>query len=164
MADNSTSAVTFSAIPSTYSHLVLNICGKSTLSSATGFDRYSIQVNNVSSNYYYQNIYSDSSTGTIFGSNSGARAQIDPGRTFATLSAAGKSNTSTIWIPNYSNASVQKVLIGNTAVASDSPYVGVTATWGAIMPPTGAITSIYIFMQSLAFAQYTSFRLYGLRS
>lgn len=151
----------FTSIPQTYSHLVLQIHGSST-TTATGFSGFNVQINGVTSNYAYQAI-NQTTTGTPFNNNNSARTAMECFRSLATQGDTNNSSTSILWIPGYANGAITKCALTYSAPTSLTPYTGGINIQSCYLP-SSPVNSILITAQAGTFAAYSSARLYGLGS
>jgi hypothetical protein len=146
--------ITFSSIPSTYTHLQLRWFSKNTSAD------YGIrgQFNSDSAaNYSYHELYGTGSAAGAFSGVSQTYAQLGQNAD-ATTSVFG---TGIIDILDYANTNKYKTVRalsgydknGGGALAFDS------SSWRS----TSAISSIYLYSNTGNFAQYSSFALYGIK-
>lgn len=154
-----TSTITFSSIPSTYTHLQLRVLGRSTRSA--GVDILSMQMNSdTGSNYADHVLYGDGST-----------VQTDLNINYATINIqrlASSFLSSNIFsgfvidILDYKNTNKNKTvryLSGYDANGSGRVLFG-SGLWRS----TSAITSLSLFSPySENFVQYSTFALYGIK-
>lgn len=159
---SSAASVTFSAIPSTYTDLVLRISSRSDFAQVDGFFR--IQFNGSAGTAYSDTfIYG---TGTTTGSSRAANQARIPdliGQVYANATANTFSNCE-IYIPSYTAA--QNKPIGHFGVPETNAAAfdnGVGATAG-LWRSTAAITSINLSPASGNFVSNSSFYLYGVKS
>lgn len=153
-ASGSTSSVTFSSIPSTYTDLILVIIGGTTTS---GADMY-IQLNSdTGNNYSRTNLYGN---GTSAGSTSSAYANqnhFGMGDT-ASFSTTNGAFNSILHFNNYSNTTTYKSIIQRSNLASAG-----TDSMVALWRSTSAINTIYIYNSpSRNFLSGSTFTLYGI--
>jgi hypothetical protein len=142
------SSVTFSAIPQTYTDLVIVAFTDQTASSPSY-----VQFNgDTGTNYSSTNLTGDGATAT-----SGRVSTSATGIAFATTSA--NDQISVLNIMNYSNTTTNKTLLlrRNDAAAQTSLVVGL---WRS----TAAITSIRLFSNSSTFTSNSTFNLYGIKA
>lgn len=145
------STIDFTSIPSTYTDLVLKICGRGTRSAP--FDYYQIKFNTSSASFTGKYIYTNGST--IAGGSETNYAGTLPS---ATSTASTFSNTE-IYIPNYGGSanksfSVDSVGENNAAANDMSLYAGLWSN-------TSAINQITINAAAGNLVQYTTAYLYG---
>lgn len=143
-----TASVTFSAIPQTYTDLVIVAFTDQTASSPSY-----VQFNgDTGTNYSSTNITGDGTSAT-----SGRVSTSALGIALATTSA--NDQISIVNIMNYSNTTTNKtcILRRNDAVAQVSL---VTGLWRS----TSAITSIRLFSNSSTFTSNSTFNLFGIKA
>jgi hypothetical protein len=157
-----TSSITFSSIPSTYTHL--QIRGISRCNRAVSYaSSLQAQFNgDTGSNYWqYHYLYGD---GATVGSGSGnLTTQALVGFSMGSSATANTFETSIIDILDYGNTNKYKVIRsldgGDVNGANGAIYL-ISSNWNS----TSAITSITIYpTTAYSFLQYSSFALYGIR-
>lgn len=150
---SNTSSITFSSIPQTFTDLVMIINGGD-----TGAVQPAIRFNgDTGNNYSYQNLTGNGSTAyATFGVN-GALIQFG----WDAYMTSAYSYLATINVPNYTNSTTNKALLGR----SNNRDTGVTASV-ALWRNTSAITSMTILQSygSDLFIAGTSFTLYGIKA
>ena len=149
--------VSFTSIPSTYTHLQLRILVKST-AATVAYLRLRVNGDNTGSNYKRHLLY---------GTGSAAGALADQNGFYASL---GDNTTSTFGVGitdilDYKDTNKYKTirgLYGYEANNSGNEQIGLSS---AVWLNTSAISSIELdfFDPSLDFAQYTHFALYGIK-
>ena len=149
---SSSSAITFSSIPATYTDLILVYNGKATVNGVN----LQIQLNSDTGSNYSRTALSNYLTGV----ESTKQTSI----TYYKTDPAGGSDASTISMGvthfmNYSNTTTFKTMISRDGLTSQ----GLDATIG-LWRNTAAISTIYIFPSSGAFATGSTFTLYGVKS
>ena len=162
-----TSTITFSSIPSTYTHLQIRGIARSTLAGVNP-DNIAFRFNSDSgSNYSTHNLYA-----TSFGSNvyAGAFTSLSYGYLPSAIPSAGSLSNDfcgfVIDILDYRNTSKNKTVRAlsgwdENAVQSPNFYNRIQLSSSAWLS-TSAITQID-FTNSANFAQYSSFALYGIK-
>lgn len=152
---SSTSSITFSSIPQTYTDLVLVTNEKQTASSARSS---AMQFNSDSnSNYTTTAIRGDGTTPYSYRISSTGKIYYGY---WAYSTNAGFDLVTITHINNYTSTSVCKTTItrGSSVVANTEMVVGV---WNS----TAAINSIYLFMDNLSnFDVGSTFTLYGIKA
>jgi len=148
-----TSSITFSSIPSTYTHLQIRGIGKNT----AGVD-YVLRYNGDSgSNYRGHVLYGDGATpfsaNTFGGTYTGNDIAFNGGTTYFVSFVTD--------ILDYTNTNKNKTLRGLYGV--DENGSGQIALVSGLWMNTAAVTSITITAVSGTFSQYSSFALYGIR-
>ena len=144
------SSITFSSIPSTYTHLQIRMFAQTT----NGNTDSTISINGNSSVYRHQ----------LYGNGSSASANATSGDAYIIFTPGNTANTfgpAIIDILDYTNANK------NTTVRAfsgrdlnGSGYVGIGS---ALFTGLGPVTSITLNGFSTSYAQYSSFALYGIR-
>lgn len=147
---SSTSSVTLSSIPSTYTDLVLVTNGKM----VSGENSLGIRLNgDTGSNYSANALYGDGTTGNALRFNNGV--EIYSGRM-----GSATNSTSIFYLFNYSNTTTNKSILSRGA---SSGIIMVTA---GMWQSTAAINSIYVrgFGAFSDFASGCTFTLYGIKA
>lgn len=161
----SAASVTFSAIPATYTDLVVKLSTRTTYSSAAS-DYYSnIRFNSVTTVSY--------SMTAVYGRNSSAIsvADVNEIRLFDdpyTITSAGSTvNTfanNELYIPNYLSTT-KKPVSYDIATENNSASAGLRGAAAGLFDTSSAITSIsFIMPLTFEFAAGSSFYLYGIKS
>ena len=164
----SAASVTFSAIPSTYTDLVLRFTARSNASGATD-SIGDIRINGATTTLY--------SNTTIYGDGVSAVSNRTSTQTYAqcfTVSGAGATTntfgTVELYLPNYTSTSQNKVVStysaaeSNTTTANTWYWNGATAA--LYRESANAITEIDIALRSSgsSFVSGSSFYLYGIKN
>ena len=157
------SSVTFSSIPSTYTHLQIRGITRVTYGSATVTGWGLTQFNSdTAANYSYHAIFGNSGSTTGASGTASTSAMIG----FAEIGGTSVTNcfaSSVMDILDYTNTNKYKtlrILGGAEGNITDSwLYLG-SGSWRS----TSAITSITLTNGAGAFTQYSSFALYGIRT
>ena len=149
---STTSTVTFSSIPSTYTDLRLIISAKTATSGA----QISATINGDSSSNYSRTI--------LWGSGSSAGSNRDTSATswnmdYYGVVTTGQFNTNFTDLMNYSNTNVYKTMITRTGNSSNG-----LETQVALWRSTSAITSITMTIGGGGFAAGSTFTLYGIKA
>lgn len=155
--------ISLTGIPSTYKHLQLRGIARDTFSGSAGAGAIYLRFNSdTGSNYNWA--YSGSNTALAYGSAANSDAvRIYSGMVMGGTSA-GYFGTFIIDIYNYSNTNLNttvKYIAGGDAINISTLYqmnVG-NGNWNN----TAAVTSIQLPAQGTAWAQYSSFALYGIK-
>lgn len=157
---SNTASVTFSSIPSTYTHLELLVQARSTHTQPADFVLVRYNGDTTAGNYAYASLWVN---GTTIGNNNTSSSSFTG---FSAIS--GDGNTSNIFgisrfiIPEYKNTSVQKTgfASGNSASGSNT-FAGITLN-GLFWNSTAAISSITLSLNSgTNFITGSTFSLYG---
>lgn len=153
------SSISFSSIPSTYTHLQIRAIGRNTYS--TNFSSYQIQFNGDSaSNYSWHYIYGDGSS-AIAGASTSDTLMREINFASASLSANIFSASITD-IFDYTNVNKNKTI--RTLGGADANGSGAVNLASGAWYSSSAITSISLTpSNSGTFAQYTQFALYGVK-
>lgn len=147
--------ISFTSIPSTYTHLQIRGIARST--GATNGENISVYVNNITAttNYAWHVLRGNGTSGQSFGGSGnyiiGNIGVPNASNTFATF---------VIDILDYTNTNKNKTI--KTLYGFDSNGVGVVGMGSVLAPTISAISQIDLFM-SYNFAQYSSFALYGIK-
>lgn len=146
----SSSSISFSSIPSTYTDLVLIIAG-----APTGYTgAYSLRFNSDSgSNYSGTGMYGN-------GSSAGSYRQTNATKAYLGDGANSSQLLNIISIQNYSNTTTYKTFINKKAQTTSSSVEATVDLWRS----TAAINAITILPDSNAFDVGTVFSLYGIKA
>jgi hypothetical protein len=159
-----TSTVTFSSIPSTYTHLQIRLIARS--SRASTFDSIDANFNGDSSNanYAQHQITGNGATAASYGyptSTSGV-AGVPAVYTAAASQAANIFGVGVLDILDYTNTNKYKTARSLSGI--DANGSGNATLNSGLWLNTSAITSITLISEtSSLFTQYSSFALYGIR-
>jgi hypothetical protein len=160
----SSTAITFSSIPSTYAHLQIRGVGKTASSSST-FDRLRMTFNSDSAaNYSLHEFYTVN--GTVYSTaTANASAMYGFNVAFSGTGYTSICGAGVIDILNYANTNMYKTIrgFGGIDVNSTSYDEGINFT-GGNWRNTNAITSITLTSPSGNWTTATSFALYGVKS
>jgi hypothetical protein len=153
--------VTFSSIPSTYTHLQIRGIGRST--AAQNFAGLRMQVGNGSidtaSNYSAHVLYGDGSSAAATGSANASQMTI------GVVSAANDTASSfaglVLDLLDYANTNKYKTTrsLGSVDLNGSGAVEYHSSAWRS----TSAITTVKLFATAGNFAQYSSFALYGIK-
>ena len=154
----SAASVTFSAIPQTYTDLVLRYSGRTAAGSGTA---YSVEVtlNGATSNYSYIALFNSSAT-TVTSWNGANQSYINA--LFSINTPSNTANTfsnAEIYIPSYTSSSNRQIAI-DSAVEDNSADVA-RAVVSSLSRNATAVTSITLTPPA-NFAAGSSFYLYGI--
>jgi hypothetical protein len=152
------SAVDFTSIPATYTHLQIRLIAQKLTSSTNGLMRFNSDA--TSTNYYAHGIEADGSSVAAYATNDFPRAVANVPTT-ANIFAASVVN-----ILDYANTNKYKtvrILSGVDVNGTVAGYGGVIELVGGNWRSTSAITSITITADSPNYVQYTTFSLYGIK-
>ena len=154
-----TASVTFSSIPSTYTHLQIRGIGRTAAALATG-DFYTIRFNSDSgANYAAHQLVGTGSTATALNVTSATETYAQ--RLATTSQSANVFGANVMDILDYANTNKYKTTryLGGYDNNGDGWIVFGSGLWQS----TSAITSMTLFGGSGNFAQYTTFALYGIK-
>ena len=156
-----TTAISFTSIPQTYTHLQIRGIGRSSTASS-GIVPIYIQLNATGSNHVSHWMYGDGATATA--TNQSAANLMYAGYAGQNTTTASSFGASVIDILDYTNTNKYKTV--RTLAGTDlngSGRVGLFS--GAWFGSTNAITQIdlYINAGGDSFAQYSQFALYGIK-
>jgi hypothetical protein len=152
------SSVTFSSIPSTYTHLQIRAIARG--SQADASDQIGLRFNSDSgSNYAIHQMGSSGSS--TFSTGGGSETKMVPGYVTGANSAANVFGAAVIDILDYANTNKYKTVKGLTGY--DVNGGGLTIMRSGLWMNTAAITNIVCLPDSGVFAQYTSIALYGIK-
>jgi len=151
----STSSVTLSSIPSTYTHLKIFVSSRQT---STGLDAAPMYFNGGTSTASYLNGYFDSNEGGT--PRSGAAGYYQMIRQ-PTNYASSVWAYNEILIPNYAGSNEKNIMsYFNTENSASNQYMGSSRTYTAV---TSAITSVTLGVNGGGdYVSGTSFYIYGL--
>jgi len=158
---SSAASVTFSAIPATYTDLVLRM----TTRMATGtFGEFSVQFNSDSSALYSDTILYGSGSATGSYNNSGSTSLNGILNTEGTSQTANTFSNNELYIPSYT-ASQSKPVSAASATENNATTAYISANAGLYRSNT-AISSITLIdnINSRSFASGSSFYLYGIKN
>jgi len=158
------SAITFSSIPSTYTHLQIRGIGKNTNTSGAGTNLNMIFNSDSGANYSYHSIYGDGSSATWANGTSTTSMWIGHTTTSATSSPNATSifagNVTDIW--DYANTNKYKTT--RNLGGYDNNGNGLITLGSGLWQNTNAITSIKLIDRSgNNLIQYSQFALYGIK-
>lgn len=146
------SSVTFSAIPQTYTDLVIHTSVRS-----SSINVVNLRINGDTTSQGY-NLYMEGD-----GANAGGSQATNIGfleQVLVTSSATSTLSNGTIYIPNYTSAAKKSIIADNATEGNvTTQYIDL---WTAYWNSTSAITSLEFFGPT--FQQYSSFYLYGIKN
>jgi hypothetical protein len=148
------SSVTFNSIPQTgYTDLVIKASCRSTIAE----DTFGIRFNSDSgSNYLYRGLVG---TGAATSAFNGTNTFVALGRQSESGYTAGVFGNNEFYILNYTSANKKSVSVD--AVNENNSSTARTQIATSLWSGTAAITTIQVLPSSGAFAQYSTFSLYG---
>ena len=153
---SSAASVTFSAIPSTYTDLVLRVSARTNGATAAITQ---LSFNGSTSNFSYTAVRGDGSTASSLRSTTvGFAGNLD-----STADTANTFGSSEIYIPNYT-ASANKP-VSSFAARENNATAAMLGAWAVLWSNTAAITSITLTdYNGNSWDTGSSFYLYGLSS
>ena len=155
---SSAASVTFSAIPSTYTDLVIRASARNT--SSTGFSALQVRLSgDTAGNYSNTSIVN--TNGTPSSTVNSAQTAFFPGFVNNSGTTANTFNSSEVYIPNYAGSTV-KPISGFTVAEDNSTSTNQRAV-ASLWNNTSAVTSITI-LTALSFEVGSSFYLYGIKN
>ena len=154
---SSAASVTFSAIPSTYTDLVVRFSARNSAAGTIG-DCW-VRFNAATTNYSDTEIYG---TGSAAGSGRSASSWLWMGDITAAGNTANSFASSELYIPNYAGAN-NKVASAFTALETNATAARINAV-AQLWSNTAAITSIGFFPNTTNFDAGSSFYLYGIKN
>ena len=153
------STITFSSIPSTYTHLQLRVIGK--LSGSVGYGQAYVQFNSdTAANYSAHQLYGTGASAGAAASVSATKADVTtwfPDSTTANMFGASVTD-----ILDYTNTNKYKTLRVFGGFDTNNTNSGLIGLFSSSWRSTSAISSMTITAAS-NFLQYTSFALYGIK-
>jgi hypothetical protein len=154
--------ITFSSIPSTYTHLQIRGIGRSTYNGSVNEASFLyMQFNSdTGANYDAHRLIGDGSSASASASNN--RNQMIPSWISTLNSTASVFYSSVTDILDYTNTNKYKTTrsLGGGDVNGSGAIVYYSNLWRS----TSAISTIKLYPESNNFAQYTQFALYGIKS
>jgi hypothetical protein len=156
------SEITFSSIPSTYTHLSVKLSGR--LSQSGTYDGFNVKFNNTTSNWIS---WTMSGTGSAVSAGSETTTY---GSRFLGINIDGSTANTfgsiDIFIPNYASSKYKSV--SADSVTENNATAAFARFGAAVWSDTAAITSLTLFNQdytpSNAFMQYSTAYLYGIKN
>jgi hypothetical protein len=156
------SSITFSSIPSTYTHLQIRSLWKGSITSFD-YEYVELTINGSSSGYAYHNIRGDGSAVVAGGGGSLDRTYPSFSLPSSNASYANMFGTGIIDILDYTNTNKNKTI--RALSGFDGNGSGNVSLSSGLWQNTSAITSISLKPQSGSsnFTQYSQFALYGIK-
>lgn len=155
-----TASVTFSAIPNTFTDLVLRISARSTSNSRRSVENYIFLNNDTSSLYSYTVLQG---SGSAISSAKFSNVAIEFGQANGNLSTSNTFANSEIYIPNYAGTTVKQ--ISNFTGQEDNQTTAYINATAGLYRGTAPITSITISQFSAeSYMSGSSFFLYGIKN
>ena len=158
VGSGSTSSVTFSSIPNTYTDLVVKVSARTVNSGAQNIN---LSFNGSTSNFSCKMLYSTgSATGSSsYPSNTPYNTSIVIGGSDYT---ANTFNSGEIYIPNYAGSTNKSFSTDSTT--ENNATASYIELFAQLWSQTSAITSMTLTTTSGNYAQYSTFYLYGVKN
>ena len=158
---SSAASVTFSAIPSTYTDLVLRA---SVRGDGTGYQSpFRLKINaDTGTNYSRTRLYGIGSSAVTNRATDEAD-NIDTAFFNQSTSTSNTFSNIEVYVPNYLST-VAKPISGNGALENDSTTDWIRSVHAVLYRGTSAITSLEFFTNSGSFVSGSSFYLYGIKN
>ena len=150
---SSAASVTFSAIPATYTDLVLRISARNT--STTSITR--LRLNGVTTGYSGRSITGDGATAS---SQTQSTAYLYGGELNISTTTANTFTSMEFYLPNYALTNQKPISI--TSATENNAATAYIVGYAGLSSITSAITSIEIYVATNAFDIGSSFYLYGI--
>lgn len=144
-------SISFTAIPATYTDVVVKLSTRNTGASVGNFANYTLNSTTPTGRTLYGN-------GATAASDSGQYGHIDTGGG-ATASTFANSE---IYIPNYAGSNNKSFSVDG--VAENNGTTGFDVLSAGLASTSAAITSITVSPQSGNYAQYSTAYLYGIKN
>jgi len=155
--------VTFSSIPSTYTHLELRVSAQSSLASGSASAQYFMNFNSdTGTNYTRHDLYGDGVGASSFGAATGTYNYISIQRGYYTSSASSVFSGHVVSVLDYANTNKNKTV--RNLGGYDANGSGEIDLSSGLWTNTSAINSISLTVISgQSFREYSSFALYGIK-
>lgn len=155
------SSVTFSSIPSTYTHLQIRAIARTTRTTSSGIDYIGIRFNSdTSGNYAYHLLFGNGSSATAQATSS--TTSIYNGNAPRDGATASIYGANVFEILDYANTNKYKTV--RTLGGTDTNGAGQITFSSGLWISTSAITSITLSPETDSWKQYSHFALYGIKS
>ncbi len=159
-----TSSVTFSSIPQTYTDLVLKVCARDNNGSNWGGGYIRFNGDSTSGNYNGIQLFGNGSTvSTATGSGSWGTNYMLAGRANGGTSTANTFGNSEVYIPNYTSTTDRKSISADDVTETNATSALMEIVAG-IWVGTAAITSLEILTPGALFQINSTFTLYGIKN
>jgi hypothetical protein len=154
------STVTFSSIPSTYTHLQIRSIGRTNRDSV--FDDLRLKINTDTGNSFYRHfLYGTGGAGALGGNQTGVLVGAWGGGMTGANAQANVFAAAIVDILDYANTNKNKTIRGFDGF--DNNGDGIVALSSSLWSSTSAINSIEISAIGGTIQQYSSFALYGIK-
>jgi hypothetical protein len=156
-----TASITFSSIPSTYTHLQIRAIARTTRTGSSGIDYCGIRFNSdTGTNYAYHLLYGNGTSVTAQADTSSS--SINSGNAPRDGATASIYGANVFDILDYANTNKYKTV--RTLGGADTNGAGQITFSSGLWMSTSAITSITLSPESDSWKEYSQFALYGIRS
>ena len=158
-----TSTITFSSIPSTYTHLQVRMMCKNTSTPNTG-DYVQMRFNSDSGmNYTYHRLKGDGATASAYGAATGTFDAVTLERIATSKSGFATELNGVVVCDILDYTNTNKNTTTRALGGYDNNGSGEILLMSSLWTNTAAITSITLTTPSANFTQYSSFALYGIK-
>jgi hypothetical protein len=159
---SSQATITFSSIPSTYTHLQLRVISRSDRAASQDGLRIQINGDSNSSNYVnYHVLYGDGSSAAAAAVTSGVTPYNSIGTMSAASATSGMFGATVVDILDYKNTNKYKTT--RALYGTDQNGSGQVGLVSSLWMSTSAINQIVISQNNGNTVQYSSFALYGIK-
>lgn len=152
--------ITFSSIPSTYTHLQVRMFAKDNVSTAD-WNPMSIQFNGDTGSNYASHDIRAFADGSNYADNTTTQTTAKFGQLTANVS--NHFGITIMDILDYANTNKYKTVRSLVGAEVNTALYGFVGLWSSLWQSTSAITSMDIKAPGRTFAQYSHFALYGLK-
>ena len=152
------STVSFTSIPSTYSHLQVRILAQS--ARANTIDYFNMRINSdTGTNYYAHLLYGNGSSASAYATGTDSKLDFSQWVASSSTSIFGSAVIDVLDYTNTNKYKTVRCLNGYDANGS-----GITQLASGLWMNTNAITGISFYFSNANVAQYSHFALYGIKS
>jgi hypothetical protein len=152
--------ITFSAIPSTYTDLVLKVSARTSAIPGAPDDGLFLQINSITSGYSNRTVYGIGSGTGLSASNSyGITSKTYVSAINTANSTANTFSNNEIYIPNYAGSTNKSISIDG--VIENNATGALANLTAAFLSNTAAVSSISLTPNAGVFVQYSTAYLYG---
>ena len=152
------STVSFTNIPSTYSHLQVRVFAQS--ARANTIDYFNMRINSdTGSNYYAHLLYGNGSSASAYATGTDSKLDFSQWVASSSTSIFGSAVIDVLDYANTNKYKTVRCLNGYDANGS-----GITQLASGLWMNTNAITGISFYFSNANVAQYSQFALYGVKS
>ena len=158
--------VTFSSIPSTYTHLQIRILARYTGTQNSGAPMYVRFNSDTGSNYSFHRVlgYANQSSSGVAAAGYATQTYMQAGYTSGGSTTANMFSGQIVDILDYANTNKYKTIksLGGYDTNTDTGYTSI-GLYSGNWQSTSAVTSVTIIPDTDNWAQYSSFALYGIK-